>query len=182
MRKIIFVINVTIDGFADHTAVIADDELHDFYTNLLKTVDIMLYGRKTYELMESFWPEAHLDPKSTKSMVNFANEINAMQKIVFSTTLTEVTWNNTRLVKENMLQEIRKLKKQEGKFIAIGGLSIASVLAEEGLIDEFWFLIQPIILGMGKPLFTGLKNRINLVHAETKLLKSGVVAVHYYKQ
>ena len=85
MRKVIFAINNTIDGYADHTTVIADDELHDFYTNLLNDVDAILMGRKTYQLMESFWPVASKDARSTKSMIRFANIFNPMRKIVFST-------------------------------------------------------------------------------------------------
>src|SRR5919106_465602 len=103
-RKIIFAINITIDGFADHTAVIADDELHDFYTDLLTTVDIVLFGRKTYQLLESFWPVAHEDSRSTKSMLRFADKINSIRKIVFSNALNEVHWSNTSLIKENMIE------------------------------------------------------------------------------
>lgn len=86
MKKLIFAINVTIDGFADHTAVIADDELHDFYTNLLNDADTLLFGRKTYQLMESYWPQAQNDPQATKSMIEIANKINSLPKIVFSKT------------------------------------------------------------------------------------------------
>ena len=83
MRKLIWAINVTIDGFADHTAVVADDELHDFYTDLLSNIDIELFGRKTYQLMESYWPVAPEDPPATKSMIRFANTINGISKSSF---------------------------------------------------------------------------------------------------
>ncbi len=180
-RKIIFAINVTIDGFADHTAVIADDELHDFYTDLLNTVDIVLFGRKTYQLLESFWPIAYEDPGSTKSMLKFADKINSMPKIVFSNTLNEVHWNNTSLVKGNMVEEILKLKNQPGNNLSIGGLSIASHLTKLGLIDEYFFLVQPIILGTGTPLFGNLSDRVDLKLIDTKIFYSGVVAKHYQK-
>ena len=179
MRKIIFAINITINGFADHTAVIADDELHDFYSELLDSIDIVLFGRKTYQLMESFWPVADSDPGSTRSMIAFAYKINAKPKIVFSKTLEKVSWNNTRLVRENMIDEVIKLKNEPGKNLSAGSLSIASVLFKQGLIDEYWFLVQPIILGKGKHLLTGLKDRIDLAHAGTKAFKSGVVVLHY---
>jgi dihydrofolate reductase len=179
MRKIIFAINITIDGFADHTAVIADDELHDFYSELLDSIDIILFGRKTYQLMESFWPAADNDPRSTRSMIEYAQKINAKPKIVFSKTLEKVTWQNTRLVKENMIDEVIKLKNEPGKNLSAGSLSIASALAVKGLIDEYWFLVQPIILGKGKHLLAGLKERIDLVHAGSKTFKSGVVVLHY---
>jgi dihydrofolate reductase len=179
MRKIIFAINITVDGFADHTAVIADDELHDFYSELLDSIDIVLFGRKTYQLMESFWPVADKDPGSTRSMIEYAHKINAKPKIVFSKTLDKVTWNNTRLVKENMIDEVLKLKNKPGKNLSAGSLSIASALAKQGLIDEYWFLIQPIILGKGKHLLSGLKDRIDLVQVDTRTFKSGVVVLHY---
>ncbi|HEY6907101.1 MAG TPA: dihydrofolate reductase family protein, partial [Ignavibacteriaceae bacterium] len=127
--KLIFALNVTIDGFADHTEVIADEELHDFHTRLLDAVDTILFGRKTYELMESYWPNADKDPLSTRDMIDFANQINSMHKIVFSKTLTEVTWNNTDLVKTDMVEEVKRLKQQSGKVISIGGISAASELA-----------------------------------------------------
>jgi dihydrofolate reductase len=181
MRKIIFSINITIDGFADHTAVIADDELHDFYTNLLNNVDIVLFGRKTYQLMESFWPNVPDDPRSTKSMIEFANKFNSISKKVISNTLNEALWNNTKLVKGNLVDEVLKLKNQEGKSVSIGGLSAASTLVKLDLIDEYWFLIQPIVLGKGKQLFESLNERVNLKLIDTNTLSSGVAVLHYQK-
>jgi dihydrofolate reductase len=188
MRKLIFAINVTIDGFADHTAVIADDELHDFYTSLLNDVDTLLFGRKTYQLMESYWPKASEDPQATKSTIEFANKINSLHKIVFSRTLDKANWNNTRLIKENIVEEVKKIKNQSGKNTSIGGLSTASIFLKEGLIDEYWFLVQPIVLGNGRHLFSqrdgspeSLNDRINLKLVEVKKFKSGVVALHYKK-
>jgi len=110
MRKLIWAINATIDGSTDHTAVTADDELLNFHTDLLGTVDIILFGRKTYQLMESYWPNAPEDPKATKGMIRFADIINSMPKIVFLKTLNKVTWNNTKLIKENITDEVLKLK------------------------------------------------------------------------
>ena len=181
MRKIIFAINITIDGFADHTAVTADDELHDFYTDLLDTVDVVLLGRKTYELMAGFWPNAREDPRSTESIIKFANKYNSISKVVFSKTLNDVGWNNTALNKGNMVDEVLKIQKQSGKSISAGSLSIASTLIEEELIDEFWFLVHPIFLGKGKPLFENLNRRSNLKLVDTKTLKSGVAVLHYKK-
>lgn len=114
MKKLIFAINITIDGFADHTAVIADDEPHDFYTNLLNDADTLLFGRKTYQLMESYWPQAQNDPQATKSMIEFANKINSLPKIVFSKTLHTAEWSNTKIVEENIVEEVQKLKNQYG--------------------------------------------------------------------
>ncbi|MBK9096522.1 MAG: dihydrofolate reductase [bacterium] len=179
MRKLVFAINITIDGFADHTAGIADDELHDFFTNFLDTIDVSLMGRKTYQLMESYWPNAHQDPNATKSTIDFADKFNAMKKIVFSSTLTEVKWKNSRLASESLLKVVSDLKNQNGKNISAGSLSIANQLFNANLIDEFWFLIHPVVLGKGKKLFDGLdiKNQLQLI--DIKKFDSGVVALQY---
>ena len=179
MRKIIFAINVTIDGFADHTAMIADNELHDFFAGFLKKIDVVLYGRKTYELMADFWPTAEKDPVSTKSMKDFAVEINSVSKIVFSKTLTNVKWMNTKLAQRNLIEEISGLKKQDGNNIAVGSLSLASQLAD--YIDEFWFAVHPVILGEGTRLFPGLSEKYNLKLIDSKTLNSGVTVLHYIK-
>lgn len=112
-------------------------------------------------------------------MLRFADKINNIKKIVFSNTLNEVHWNNTSLIKENMIEEILKLKNQSGNSLSIGGLSIESTLTELGLIDEYFFLVQPIILGKGTPLFQNLNNRVDLKLSDTKIFSSGVVAKHY---
>lgn len=179
MRKLIWAINATIDGFTDHTALIADDELHNFHADLLGTVDIILFGRKTYQLMESYWPNAPEDPKATKSTIRFADRINGMSKILFSKTLNKVTWNNTKLIKENITDEVLKLKEQPGNGISIGSISIASHFMKPGMIDEYWFLVQPVILGRGKHLVEGIQDRHNLELLDTKSLKSGIVVLHY---
>jgi dihydrofolate reductase len=179
MRKVIFAINVTIDGFADHEVMIADKELHDFFTELLGTFDILLFGRKTYELMESYWPNARKDPAATESMKAFADKINSLPKMVFSKTLKEVTWEPVILMRSKIEDEILKLKNQPGKNISINGLSIAAHLTALGLIDEYWFLIHPVIAGKGKPLFETLESKTNLTLIETKNFQSGVVAMHY---
>ena len=181
MSKIIFAINITIDGFADHTAVVADDELHDFYADYLDSVDIVLLGRKTYEMMAGFWPHAKEDPGSTKSMINFADKYNSISKVVFSKSLNEVKWNNTILNKGSLINEVLKMKNKSGKNISAGSLSIASTLMEEQLIDEFWFLVHPIVLGKGKPLFENLNRRSNLKLVDINTLKSGVAVLHYKK-
>jgi dihydrofolate reductase len=181
MRKLIWAINVTLDGYADHEAVIADDELHYFYADLLKEVDAELFGRKTYDLLESFWPTAAEDPESTKGMIEFAERINSIPKIVFSKTLQKAEWKNTKLVKEDAIAEVRKLKAQAGKSLCIGGISLANNLMQEGLIDEYWIVVQPIILGKGKYLFQNINERKNLKLVDMKIFKSGVAALHYEK-
>ncbi len=180
MRKLTLAINLSLDGFADHTvAVAADDELHEFFSGLLDDTDVALFGRVTYQLMESYWPHAHQDPNATKSELDFADRINAVPKIVFSRTLQKAAWNNTRLAKDNMVDEVIQLKQQPGKNISLGGISISQEFMRRGLIDEYWLAIQPIVVGKGKRLFDNLNERINLTLVDTKVFKSGVVVLHY---
>ena len=179
MRKLIYTINITIDGYADHTSGIADDELHDFFTDFLSKVDTVLFGRKTYELMVDFWPYAKDDPGSTESVLRFAEKYNGINKIVFSKSLSRVNWSNTNLIKSNTVKEVIKLKQQAGGDISIGGISLATSLMKEKLIDEFWFLVHPVIAGNGRKLFEGINERFDLKFVESSKLNSGVVALHY---
>jgi dihydrofolate reductase len=181
MRKLVFANNITIDGYADHTAGIVDDELHDFFTSLLDTIDVTLMGRKTYQLMENYWPKAHEDPNATNSTINFADKFNALNKIVFSNTLTEVKWKNSRLASESLLNVVSDLKNRNGKNISAGSLSIADQLFNTNLIDEFWFLIHPVVLGKGKKLFDGQEMKSQLQLIDIKKFNSGVVVLHYKK-
>ena len=180
MRKLSLSINVSLDGFADHTvAVAADDELHEFFSGLLDNTDVELFGRVTYQLMENYWPRAHQDQKATKSMLDFADKFNAIPKIVFSRTLQKADWNNTRLVKDNMVDEVLKLQQQPGRNISLGGISISQEFMRRGLIDEYWLAVHPVVVGSGKRLFDHLNERINLKLVDTKVFRSGVVVLHY---
>ena len=180
MRKTFFAINSTISGFADHTNVIADDELHDFFTGLLNEVDVILFGRKTYQLMESYWPNARNDSRSTESEKYFADKINSVAKIVFSKTLTSVSWQNSRLSKKELIEEVSELKKQNGKNISIGSLSLASQLLTANLIDEYYFVVHPLVVGNGKRLFESSNAKLELKLIETIKFKSGAVVLHYH--
>jgi dihydrofolate reductase len=179
MRKLVYAINSTLDGFADHEAGVADDELHDFYTALLRSAGALLYGRVVYELLDSYWPTAADNPSSTRSEIEFANAINRIPKVVFSKTLEKVDWENARLVKENAVEEVLKLKEQPGKDLWIGGLTFASTFVNLGLIDEYWFLVQPLLWGRGKPVFNNLHERVHLKLIASNTFKSGVVVLHY---
>ncbi len=181
MRKIIFAINITVDGFADHTSVIADDELHKFFADYLADVGVVLLGRKTYEMMASYWPHARENPESTKSEIEFADRYNNIKKVVFSRTLKSVGWNNTTLNKRDLFDEVKKMKEQNGKSISAGSLSIASALAEKQLINEYWIVVHPVILGKGKQLFEDFHEKIKLKLLDTKTFQSGAVVLHYKK-
>ena len=175
----VFQINMTLDGYTDHTVGIADDQLHDFFTAQMDNIDIELFGRVTYQLMESYWPAAPQDPGATKSMIAFANKINAIRKIVFSRTLQKAEWNNSTLIRDNMIEEVMKLKKQPGRNISVGGVSIIQEIMRRGLFDECWVLVHPVLASKGKKLFDRFENIVKLNLLETETFQSGVVVLHY---
>lgn len=183
MRKVIFGINITIDGCCGHEDMIADDELHAYYTDLLRSVDVILFGRKTYQLMESYWPVVAKNQSETKAVNEFAQTIDSLPKIVFSKTLSRVDWKNTKLSRTNIEEEIPKLKQQPGKDIFIDGLSIASHLTRLGLIDEYRIAVHPVVAGKGPRLLeaTDLKERLHLQLVESQTFRSGVVTLCYKK-
>jgi len=181
MRKLVMEMNVSLDGCADHHVAIADDELHKFASDQLDNIDLLLFGRVTYQLMESYWPNAHKDPQATKIMIEFADKFNALPKIVFSKTLQKADWQNSRIIRDNAIEEIIRLKKLPGKNLSIGGISISQELMKKGLIDEIIILVQPVLWGKGRRLFDGLENRNNLNLVETKTFNSGVVVLRYFK-
>ncbi len=183
MRNVVYAINLTLDGCCDHTKFNPDEETHGYFTNLLREVDLLVFGRKTYQLMVPFWPDAAKDPSSTKSDVEFAQTFVSKKKIVFSRSLGSVEDENTRIVRANLRDEILKLKQESGKDILVGGIDIPSQLMELGLIDECRFVLMPIIAGKGRRLFEGV-NRPEKLHfklVESKTFKSGSVLLCYLK-
>jgi dihydrofolate reductase len=179
MRKLIFSTNVTLDGFIDHTAVIADDELHEKASELLRSVDVILYGRIAYQLLAEYWPTAPSDESLSPSVKEFAITINQVDKIVYSKTIENVSWN-TKIVREVDPKEIRAMKFLPGKDILLGpGARIAQTFMSLDLIDEYRLLIQPIILGKGKPLFTDNDKQKDLLLIGQNTLHSGVVELIY---
>jgi dihydrofolate reductase len=172
-------INISLDGYADHTVGIADDELHDFFSNLLDETGIQLFGRVTYQMMESYWPHAHANPEASKSDLAFADKFNAVPKIVFSNTLDKAEWNNTTLVKSNALEYVAQLKKTAGKNLYVGGIKLAGALMSHGLVDEYWVLVHPVTAGQGRRFLENVNEKVKLKLIESKVLKSGVIALHY---
>jgi dihydrofolate reductase len=179
MRKLIAAINMTLDGFCDHTATVADDELHEHYNRLLGTADTILWGRKTYQLMESYWPAIVKNPTGNKPTDDFAVLIDNISKIVFSRTLNTVDWKNTKLKKEVIKEEVLELKRQAGKNMFVGSPGLIAALTQLDLIDEYQLCVQPIILGSGLPLFKDVKGRMNLKLLKTKPFRSGAVTLYY---
>lgn len=170
---------MTLDGFCNHTAMIADDEIHEHYNELLNNGDTLLFGRITYQLMESYWPTVVKEPTGNKPTDEFAVLIDNISKIVFSRTLQQVDWKNTKLKKELINEEVLELKKQAGKNILAGSPSLITALGQLGLIDEYQLCVHPVVLGSGLPLFKNVKVRIDLKLLKTKTFACGAVALYY---
>lgn len=179
MRKQIAAINMTLDGFCDHTAGIADNELHQHYNDLLSSAGAILFGRITYQLMESYWPIVVKKPTGNKPIDEFAVTIEGISKIVFSRTLKNVGWKNAKLAKRGIEEEVFDLKQQAGKDILVGSPSLIVALMKLNLIDEYQFCIQPIVLGSGLPLFKNINGKIMLKLLKTKTLNSGSIILYY---
>jgi dihydrofolate reductase len=184
MRNVIFAINITTDGCCDHTKTIADEELLDHYTQLIRDVDLQVFGRKTYQLMVPYWPDIAKSQSETKAENEFARAFDSINKIVFSRSLDSAEEKNTRIVRGSLHDEILKLKQERGKNILVGGVDIPSQLIELGLVDEYRFVFQPIVAGEGRRLLEGvsLQERLQLKLVESKIFKSGCVALRYLKQ
>jgi dihydrofolate reductase len=184
MRNVVYAINITIDGCCDHTKVLPDDETFEYFTGLMREFDLQVFGRKTYELMVPYWPDVAKDQSATKADKDFARAFDSIKKVVFSRSLDSVEDRNTRIVRTNLRDEIVKLKQQPGKNILVGGVDIPSQLIELGLVDEYRFMVSPIIAGEGRRLLEGvsLPERLQLKLVESKNFKSGCVALRYLKQ
>src|SRR5687768_17359440 len=179
MRKLIAAMNMTLDGFCDHTAMIADEEIHQHYNDLLSNADTLIYGRITYELMECYWPSVAKNPTGNKPLDEFAVLIDNISKIVFSRTLKNVEWKNTTLKREVIKEEILELKLQAGKNIVVGSPGLILALTQLNLIDEYQLAVHPIILGSGLPLFKNIRDRIDLKLLKTKTFGCGAIALYY---
>jgi len=188
MRKLIAAINMTLDGFCDHTAGIADEEIHEHYNELLRSAGTLIFGRITYQLMESYWPGVVKNPTGDQPMDDFAILIDNISKIVYSRTLKKVDWKNTTLKKEIIKDEIVALKQSSSqrpvnngssKNIVVGSPSLIIALAQLDLIDEYQLNVQPIVLGSGLPLFKNIRDRIDLTLLQTKTFGCGAVVLYY---
>jgi len=184
MRKLIFAINITLDGCCDHTKQFVDEETLEYFTHHMQEVDLQVFGRKTYQLMVPYWPEVLKNQSATKADTEFARAFDTINKIVFSRSLDGADDRNTRIVRTNLRDEILKLKQERGKNILVGGVDIPSQLIELGLVDEYRFVVGPIVAGAGRRLLEGvsLPERLQLKLVESKLFNSGSVALHYSKQ
>jgi|ERR1700722_9364807 len=185
MRNVIYAIHVSLDGCFDHTIGVPDDDGFEYYIQLLRDADFLVYGRKTHQLMDPYWPDVAKNPSETKSDRDFGSEFVSKKKIVFSRTLQRVEDKNTRIVRTNLKDEILKLKREPGKNILLGGVDIPSQLIELGLVDEYHFMVMPVIAGQGKRLLEGisLQEKLKLKLVESRTFKSsGSVLLRYLKQ
>lgn len=178
MAKLIAAMNMTLDGFCDHTAMIADEEIHQHYTELLNSAGTVLYGRVTFQLME-YWTSVVKNPTGVKSMDDFAVTIDNIPKVVFSRTLKNLEWKTARLATRDIKEEVLELKQQAGNDILVGSPSLIVALTQLDLIDEYQLGVQPTVLGSGLPLFKNIKDRIDLKLVKTKTFSCGAITLYY---
>ena len=178
MRKVIAAINMTLDGFCDHTAGVVDEELHQHYAETLDNAGIILYGRTTYQLMQ-FWQNLKKNPSGEKAMDDFANAIDKIPKIVFSNTIKNTDWDSAKISKKSIEQEVLELKQLPGKDILIGSRSLIIQLLNHNLINEYQICIHPVIEGKGLPLFDEVKVNTMFKLLKTKILSSGAIVLYY---
>lgn len=178
MRKVIAALNMTLDGICDHTVGIPDDEIHQYYTELLSHGDTILYGRITYQLME-FWRIFLENPSEEKSMNDFAIAIDKIPKIVFSNTLKNIEWKSAKLANKEIEKEVLDLKQRPGKDILVGSRSLIIQLINLKLIDQLQICIYPMIEGKGLLLFDKVNDRTVFKLLKTKTFGSGAVALYY---
>lgn len=181
MRKVIFGINMTLDGCVDHTKGGPTEDVHDYFTELISNAGVLVYGRVTYELMVPFWPDmARTQSAPTRSLRAFAEAFDAVDKVVFSRTLDRVADSRSTLVKGDLKEEILRMKQEPGKDIMIGGVDLAGQLIAMGLVDEFHFVVQPVIVGAGRRMDSIDLEEMQLLRlVKSQVLPSGSVALHY---
>ncbi|HEU5082978.1 MAG TPA: dihydrofolate reductase family protein [Acidimicrobiales bacterium] len=181
MRPLRYSINVTLDGCVDHQAGIPDEELHRHHADNLARADALLFGRITYQMMEEAWrrPTPDTWPDWMDDwMIPFAEVIDEAKKHVVSSTLDHVDWN-AELVQGDLRQAVEELKQEPGEGLLVGGVTLPLALADMGLIDEYEFVVQPIVAGHGPTLFSGLHEHLRLELVDRQELRSGAVVLRY---
>jgi dihydrofolate reductase len=179
MGLLTFGLNVTLDGCIDHTQGIADDELHEYWTELMDQSGAMLFGRNTYELMEGFWPAVAGDEKAPPAMREWARKLEAKPKYVVSSSRSHFPWQNTLQLVGDLREAISALKAKTERGVLVGAPRLAAALGELGLIDEYRLVVHPILSGRGPTLFQGLSSARQLELLSTRRFKSGVMALHF---
>ena len=185
MRKLIYSLNLSLDGYVEDASgsldwTIVDEEIHQFFNDQEREFELSLYGRRLYETMHPHWSTALQDPHLKPVEKEYAQIWNAIPKIVFSRTLDHVEGNAT-LMRDDLIEQVTKLKSQPGRWISVGGPTLAASLIEAGLVDEFRIVIHPVILGGGKPFFPNLKAPTNLTLLDTHRFSSGAMYLRYVR-
>ena len=182
MGLLTFGLNVTLDGCCDHRMGIADDELHDYFTELMDAAGAMLWGLITYELMESAWPAVARDENAPRATREWARKLEAKPKYVVSSTRRNFSWPNTFRVEGDLHEAVKQLKEKTPQGVLVGSPKLAAALERFGLIDEYRLVLHPVIAGHGPTLFEGLEPSRQLELVSTKSLKSGALALHYRRK
>jgi dihydrofolate reductase len=183
MGRLIYSMSVSLDGFIATPSgsldwVRVDEQLHEAFNEEARQMSAFIYGRRMYELMTGYWPTAEQDPIATPAVVEFARIWRDKPKIVASTTLADVGWNS-RIIRDDLVGEVARLKAQPGFDLDVGGPTVAASLIRHGLIDDYRLYVQPVVLGSGTPFFPSLEARLELTLVETRTFDSGVVLIRY---
>ena len=181
MRPLRYSINVTLDGCCDHQTMLPDEELHRYFATHLERADALIFGRVTYEMMEEAWRQ--VAPGTWPDwmadwMIPFAQAIDGAKKYVVSGTLDRVDWN-AELIKGDLGEAVQQLKREPGRGLYVGGVTLPLALANLGLIDEYEFVVQPVVVGRGPTLFAGLRERVDLNLVGRQEFRTGAVALRY---
>lgn len=169
---------MTLDGFCDHTAVVADEEIHRHYADLIDGSGVILYGRITYQLME-YWRTVLENPTGNKAMDEFAVVMDKIPKVVFSHTLKNLTWESARLANRSLEEEVLELKRQPGKDILVGSPSLIVAAMNLNLVDEYQLCVHPVVAGKGLPLFRDVATNTTFKLLKTKTFASGAIVLYY---
>ena len=185
MQPLRYSINVTLDGCCDHRTVVPDEELHRRAADTLARADALIFGRVTYQMMEEAWrssPTGELPDWMADWMVPFARTIDAARKYVVSDTLESVDWNAELVRGHELERTVRELKRESGRGLLTGGVQLPLALAQLGLIDEFEFVVHPVVAGHGPTLFAGLSRPLELKLVDRLPYGSGAVAMRYERR
>ena len=182
MGLLTFALNVTLDGCCDHREMVANDEMLRYWTRVMDAAGAMLFGRRTYELMEGAWPQVARDPKATPSSRSWAKKLEAKPKYVDSTTRRDFPWSNTHHVTGDLTRAVKALKKATPRGLLVGSPKLSAALQRLDLVDEYRFVVHPVVAGHGLYLFSGLRPSLRRSLVGSKRLRSGIVALHYRRR
>ncbi|UFH57249.1 dihydrofolate reductase family protein [Spirosoma sp. KNUC1025] len=183
MRTVTFSMNVSLDGYCDHTMFNPSEEVLEYFTATLSEVDLLFFGRVMYQLMFPYWADVAQNQSGTAAENRFAQRLTAINRVVISRSL-DIVDDKTRLVRSHPAEELLNLKQQRGNKISVDSVSLLPELIQAGLIDEFQLVVHPVLVGQGRPLLTGgsLQENLHLKLVDTIAFRSGSVALHYLKQ